>query len=78
MPKKATKTTEAELKEHVSKVTSEIKALARKTKDAYSEMDPETKKKVVAGIAALGGLLVAKGAVKKAKKKKIAKKKKTM
>ncbi len=50
---------EEEIRERVQSLSKEIKSLTRKAKEMYGDLDTDTKKKIVAGIAALGGVLVA-------------------
>lgn len=56
-------------KDLVSQICTDVGSLAKKAKQEYDDLDPETKKKVVGAIAGLGALLIGSKAVKKAKKK---------
>lgn len=57
-----------DLKSDVTRLAKDIQAIAKKAKGAFDELDPQTKKKIVSGIAALGGLIAVRGASKKVSK----------
>lgn len=57
---------EKDIKKAAKEVSGKIAALKKK----YSQLDPQTKKKIMAGLAGLGALLVGAAAANKLKKKK--------
>lgn len=66
------KCSEEIIKEKIHEVADDLSALVKKAKSKYDKADPETKKKVMAGIAGAGALLagiIGAKALKKKKKK---------
>lgn len=72
MSKKQTTNTEIDLgnaKDQIKRAASQVKDIAGKLKQAYANLDPQAKKKVMAGIAGVAALLAGVAMVKKGKKK---------
>lgn len=53
----------------VTKLSQDVQGVLKKVKTKYNNLDPETKKKIVAGVATVAALLAARAAVKNIKKR---------